>query len=394
VNPRSTEAPREAAARIRAEFTLRFGRDPDVLTRAPGRVNLMGEHTDYNRGLALPIALPQATFVAAARRSDDQLVVHSLQQAQPWSGSLSDLEPRTVSGWPAYVVGTMWAMARSGTEVTGMDAVIGSTVPVGAGLSSSAALECSVAVAVASLAGEALDHESRLRLVAACVAAETEYVGAPTGGMDQSVALLARPGSALLVDFDRDDSGRYRHLDLNLDGLQILVTDTKVAHALVDGGYGERRRECDRAADLLGLSSLRRATRELAETLPDEVLRRRVRHVLSENDRVLASVAELETGDLRSLDNLGARWAASHASLRDDFEVSCPELDTAVAAAVETGAVAARMTGGGFGGSVVALVGDGSLDVVTRGIDAAFARRGFGAPSHHVAAPGQGATVM
>ena len=388
--------PHQLTAALRAELTRRFDRRAEVVAAAPGRVNLIGEHTDYNRGLVLPVALPHATYAAAAARDDGRVRLASLQSDQEWAGRLDQIRPGSVEGWPAYAAGVLWALREHGSDVPGLDLVIDSTVPLGAGLSSSAALECAVAVAVAGLTGLELTGPARRDLVAACMRAEAEVAGAPTGGMDQTIAMLAQPGSALLVDFDHDlaDPGATRAVPLPLDGMVLLVTDTQVSHALVDGGYGDRRAECDRATAALGVSSLREAEASAAESLEDPVLRRRARHVVSEMQRVADTVAVLTASGEVDWREVGRLFAASHASMRDDFEISCAELDTAVATAVEAGAWGARMTGGGFGGSSVAVVPADRVDAVALAIDAAFAGAGHRPPRHLLAPPSGAADVL
>lgn len=386
--------PDDLRARLRRDFESAFGSAPDVLGRAPGRVNLMGEHTDYNAGLVLPVALPHATWAAVRRRDDDVVRIRSRQQEHGWEGTLAGCAPGGPQGWAAYAAGVLWALGTGAAEgveplpVPGVDLLLDSTVPVGAGLSSSAALECAVAAAVVALLGLDLDTHRR-GVVAAAIRAETEVVGAPTGGMDQTVAMHAEPGSALLVDF-ADGSSRPVDLGLAASGLRLLVTDTRVSHALVDGGYGQRRADCEEAARRLGVASLREAAPARAEELDDDRLRRRARHITTEIERVRGTVDAFGADDHAAL---GRLFLASHVSMRDDFEISCPELDAAVETAVEAGAVGARMTGGGFGGSSVALVPEERVDAVARAIDARFVHDGFRAPAHLVAEPGAGASA-
>jgi galactokinase len=382
----------ERAASVRAAFADRYGSEAVVVGRAPGRVNLIGEHTDYNNGLVLPVALPHATYAAARFREDDEVRIASAQLPEAWEGSLADIGPRSIPGWAAYGAGVVWALRAAGQDVRGVDLLVDSTVPLGAGLSSSAALECAVGVAVAGLLGQDLTPEVRRGLVEAGIRAETEVVGAPTGGMDQTVAMLAEAGTALLIDFDRPaDEGRSTPVPLSLDGHSLLVTDTRVSHALVDGGYAQRRADCEQAAAALGVPSLRHADPEAVESLDDERVRRRARHVVTEIERVTRCVSALAAGDLGTV---GRLFAASHVSMRDDFEISCAELDVAVAVAVEAGAAAARMTGGGFGGSSVAIVPEERAEAVMRAIDTAFAVEGFAAPGHLRAEPSAGAALV
>ena len=380
--------PAQLSTRVSEAFADRFGRPPSVVGRAPGRVNLIGEHTDYNGGRCLPVALPHATYAACATRDDGVLRIVSAGFDEPWEGRLSELAAGRVTGWAAYAAGVVWALGDDGLGLPGLDVQLDSTVPVGGGLSSSAAVECAVAVAVAALAGASLDDTLRQRLLSACIRAESEMAGAPTGGMDQAIALFAAPGTALLLDFGAG-SRTPVSLPLHDSGVAVLVVNTGVSHALTDGSYGDRRAECNRAAELLGVRELSEATGW--EGLSDDVLVRRTRHVLTENERVRSVVAALGTGDWGSV---GRTFVESHASMRDDFEISCAELDVTVDAAVEAGALGARMTGGGFGGSAVALVPEERVDAVRRAVDTAYAGQGWKAPTYLVATPGDAAATV
>ncbi|CAI9414716.1 galactokinase [Nocardioides sp. T2.26MG-1] len=372
--------PLELADVLRTAFAEAYDGPPAVVARAPGRVNLIGEHTDYNRGLVLPVALPHATYAAMSPRTDGVVRIGSLEEEQPWTGTVDALGPGDVEGWAAYAAGVLWAMRASGYDVPGVDVLVHGTVPLGAGLSSSAALECSVALAVCGVLGVEPDAAVRGRLAAACIRAESEVAGAPTGGMDQTVSLLASAGSALLIDFDASDhSTTDVALGLDRADLALLVTDTRVKHALVDGGYAARRADCEAAAAALGVPSLRQASLESLAGLDDERIRRRARHIVTEITRVSDTVEALAAGDWAAI---GKAFRDSHVSMRDDFEISCPELDLAVTTAVEAGAVGARMTGGGFGGSSIALVPVDRVEAAVRAIDAAFVAAGFGAPQH------------
>ncbi|MFJ5884536.1 galactokinase [Kitasatospora cineracea] len=371
-----------------AVFASAFGDSPDGVWAAPGRINLIGEHTDYNEGFVLPAALPHATRVAARRRSDGLV---RLVSAQGDGGvvefALDGLAPGSVPGWAAYPAGVFWALAEAGHPVGGADLAFVSDVPTGAGLSSSAALECATVLALDELYGLGLDAPGRALLAQR---AENAYVGVPCGALDQMASSCCVAGHAYFLD-TRTLTGRQVPLDLPAVGLSLLVIDTRVKHDLGDGAYAGLRAGCERAADLLGVRALRDVgAGELAaaeERLPAE-LRPLVRHVVTEDRRVLDVVALLDAGDPRAL---GPVLTAGHASLRDDYRVSCPETDLAVATANAAGALGARMMGGGFGGSVLALVETGRLAEVEQAVRAAFAAAGYGAPHVFAAVPSQGA---
>ncbi|GAA1981385.1 galactokinase [Terrabacter lapilli] len=379
----SERTPEEVVENVRAGFAERYGQEPEGVWSAPGRVNLIGEHTDYNGGLCLPIALPHRTYAAASRRDDAILRMASAQQDGVVEVPLADIGPDRPGGWGSYVAGVLWSLREEGHDVPGLDVFVDSTVPVGAGLSSSAALECSVAAAVSDLAGLGLleDADSRARLAQVCIRAENEIAGAPTGGMDQSAALLADEATALLLDC-RSWQTEQVPFDLASAGYALLVTDTHAHHELVDGQYGSRRESCEEAARVLGVDLLREVPASgldaALEKLPTDEMRRRVKHVVTEIDRVEQAVAALRAGDL---EEVGRLFDASHVSMRDDYEISCEELDVATETARQHGALGARMTGGGFGGSCIAIVRSESVAGVSRAIDAAFAEQGFTAPS-------------
>lgn len=380
------------ADRARQRFTEEFGVAPAVVAVSPGRVNLIGEHTDYNAGLCLPIALPHVTAAAAAARPDGVVRVSSLDVPGTIEVELAQVAPGNPAGWAGYVAGTLWALVAAGYPVSGMNIVVASDVPVGAGLSSSAALEGAVAMAADALFsfGLAGSDESRRVLVAACQRAENEIVGAPTGGLDQTASLLARDGQALLLDF-ADGSAAQVPFDLASHGLELVVIDTQAHHSLADGQYGKRRAECEEAARILGVATLREAEMDHVQEIQDPVLRRRALHVVSEIDRVVRAQAALERNDFAAL---GSLFNASHSSLRDDYEVSCAELDVACDAALAAGALGARMTGGGFGGSAIALVPVDRSEAVTGAVQAAFADAGFTAPRIFAATASAGARLV
>lgn len=384
--------PDRISAVLSTTFTRLTGRAPAVVATAPGRVNLIGEHLDYNGGRCLPLALPHATYVAAAPREDRLLRMTSLQVHGTEQVELDGLEPGSVSGWSAYVAGVVWALEAEGWTLPGVDLVVDSRVPVGSGLSSSAALECAVALALLALAGPEDSPEVRRRLVDACVRAETGMAGAPTGGMDQSVALLAEDGHALLLDFTAGSAEQVPWQPA-ADGLELLVVDTHVSHTLTDGGYADRRADCEEAARRLAVPMLRAVAGhpEVLEQLPDGRLRRRTRHVLTEMARVDDAVAALRRG---AHAEVGPLLDASHVSLREDFEVSCDELDVVVDTARRHGAVGARMTGGGFGGSAVALVPSGLVERVTAAVAAAFDERRWRSPGFLRAHAGRAGRVV
>jgi galactokinase len=393
----------ELAHGVAAAFRAAYGRDPDGVWAAPGRVNVIGEHVDYNAGLCLPFALPHRTFAAVGRRTDDRLRVRSAQlpdgAGDGWSGALGDVAPGTVDGWAGYAVGVPWALRENGFAVTGFDAVVDGRVPLGAGLSSSAALECAVAVALDELAGLGLgaDDTGRARLAAACVRAENDIAGAPTGGLDQAASLRSRAGAALLVDC-RDFGVEHIPFPLAPHGLELLVVDTRAHHNLIDGQYGSRRQACEDAARLLGVASLREVPSAGLDAAADGVraglddpeeadeVVRRLRHVVTEIHRVTQVVDLLRAGRIREI---GPLLDTSHTSLSADYEVSCAELDVACAAARAAGALGARMTGGGFGGSAIALVDAGGTERVAAAVATAFSDKGFAAPAFLRAIPSE-----
>src|SRR4051794_19840156 len=382
--------PEALADAVTGWFQEQHGQSPVGVFAAPGRVNLIGEHVDYNGGLCLPMALPHSTYAAAAPRTDDVVTVASRQQPHSsFSGRLGALGPDQVSGWAAYAAGVLWALEENGWKLPGMDLVVDSRVPVGAGLSSSAAIECAVALAACELAAVEVDEKVRGSLVQACMRAEREVAGAPTGGMDQTIALFGEADAALLLDC-RDWSTRQVRWDPASADLTLLVVDTRASHSLSDGGYESRRRDCETAAAELGVDLLRGVTDQEAAlaSLGDERVRRRVRHVFTEIDRVRDAVGQLEADDFTAF---GKTMTASHASLRDDYEVSCAELDVVVDTALADGALGARMTGGGFGGSAIALVRTDGVGAVEEAVSAAYDERGWPAPGFLTALPSAGA---
>ncbi|MFE6459345.1 galactokinase [Streptomyces cinereoruber] len=370
-------------------FQSLYGTAPDGVWAAPGRVNLIGEYTDFNDGFVLPLALPHTAVAAVSRRDDGVLRLHS---ADVDGGIVQldaeSLEPLSGGGWAAYPAGVVWALREAGHPVTGADLHLASTVPTGAGLSSSAALEVVTALALNDLFGLGLSRPELARLAQR---AENAFVGVPCGIMDQMASACALEGHALHLD-TRDLSYRQVPFDLAAEGLTLLVVDTRVKHALGDGAYAERRAGCEAGARALGVRALREvdAARlpDALARLDDETVRRYVRHVVSDNARVERTIALLDAGDPRAV---GPVLTEGHASLRDDLRVSCPELDLVVEAANAAGALGARMTGGGFGGSAVVLVETDRAEKVAAAVEEAFAAAGHAAPGVFPAVPSAGA---
>jgi galactokinase len=393
--PTQPHALADAAAR---GFADAYGSDCTGIWSAPGRVNLIGEHTDYNEGFVLPFAIGARTAVAAARRGDGLLAVASAQfPGRVITVPLTAVGPGAVSGWTAYPTGVAWALREAhprlgGAETTaGLSLYLDSTVPTGSGLSSSAALECAVALALNDLWELGA---KRADLARACQRAENAVVGAPTGIMDQFASLFGEAGSAVFLDC-RAIAGENVPLALDAAGLEIVLADTRQQHSHAGGGYADRRASCERAARLLGVQALRDVgvgDLEKAASVLDPVTFRRARHVVTEDERVLVAVAALRAGGLESDPaGLGALLTASHESMRDDFAITTPALDLAVATALNAGAAGARMTGGGFGGAIIALVARDRAAGTAEAITAAFARARFAPPRLSTVAPSDGA---
>ncbi len=373
---------------IESEFERAFHRRADGVWHAPGRINLIGEHTDYNDGFALPIALDHALTVAAARRSDGVVRMRSRQEPDHVEIGIDQLEPGAVSGWAAYPAGAVWALKRAGNPMGGLDLLIDSTIPTGAGLSSSAALTCATVLAATHLYATQTD---RISIARTAQHAESEFVGMPCGILDQAAVMLTERGNALFVDA-RSLHTEQVPIDPTEHGLALLTIDTRAPHTLIGGEYAERRRSCERAADQLGVPALRdldpaRLTATL-ETLDDDTTRRRVRHVVTENERVLQTARLLRAGNLR---DVGPLLTASHVSLRDDYEVSVAQVDTAMEAALAAGALGARITGGGFGGCVIALVEQDRVGACVDAVREAYHRNGFTPPETFTVSPSAGA---
>ncbi|MFV8053921.1 galactokinase [Mycobacterium sp. 48b] len=350
-----------------------YGSAMTVGYSAPGRINLIGEHTDYNGGFALPIALPQRTFVRFDPDPSGVLSVSSSLGDGPVQIGL-DTVPGDVTGWAAYVAGVVWALLNAGFAVPGGTMTITSEVEIGSGLSSSAALECAVLGTLLTALGVDLDRVEQAWIAQQ---AENEYVGAPTGLLDQLALLFGEPGQAMLIDF-RDVTVQPVRFDPESTGTALLLIDSRARHAHAGGEYAQRRASCERAAAELGVASLREvcAASELTK-VKDQIAARRARHVLTENQRVLDCVAAMGTSDFAAV---GALWTASHASMRDDFEITTPHLDLIAATAVRAGALGARMTGGGFGGCVIALVPQERVNAVSEAVSRAVRDTGYPEP--------------
>jgi galactokinase len=368
-------------------FTKGFGYPPEVVASAPGRVNLIGEHIDYSAGFVLPFAIEAVTKCAIAKRDDGKIRITSAQKKNEIiESNLEAIAAKEGSSWSRYIYGVIWAMEID----SGLDIYIDGKVPLGAGLSSSAALECSLATALNHLfhLEKTLPELARLTQ-----RAENEYVGVPCGIMDQSISLMARAGYGLLLDC-QDLSNRHIKIDFASKSLRLLIIDTQAHHALTDGGYAKRRESCEEVARIFSIPSLRQLSMEslLAHKAKlSELQFKRARHGVSEMVRVLDAVKALEADEFETL---GQLLNHSHNSLRDDYEVSCPELDLAVETALSSGALGARMVGGGFGGSAIALIHERDTGAISLAIERAFDKSGFKAPRFFDSLPSDGAKVI
>jgi len=372
---------------IEEKFLETFGEEPDLIAAAPGRVNLIGEHIDYSEGFVLPFAIKDRTNVAIRKRDDSTVRITSAQRRNKVvTVDINNVKPGLKGEWERYALGVLWSMGLK----TGVDLMIDGHVPLGAGLSSSAALECSVATAVNHLFDMGFSLEDLARLTQK---AENQYVGVPCGIMDQSVSLMATTGSALLLDC-RDLSTRNIPFDVASSGLELLIIDTQAHHALTDGGYAERRASCESVAAKLGIKSMRELSMTQLDSAKESLTQVeyvRARHAVSEMQRVLDCVEALSNSDFVKV---GELINQSHASLRDDYTVSCPELDTAVDAALAAGALGSRMVGGGFGGSAIALIEASKTEDTIKAVEKAFADKKFKAPRFFTSLPSQGAEVI
>ena len=368
-------------------FAKGFGYPPEVVASAPGRVNLIGEHIDYSEGFVLPFAIDAVTKCAIAKRDDEKIRIISAQKKnEVIESNLEAIAAKEGSAWSRYIYGVIWAMEID----SGLDIYIDGKVPLGAGLSSSAALECSVATALNHLfhLEKTLPELARLTQ-----RAENDYVGVPCGIMDQSISLMARAGYGLLLDC-QDLSTRHIKIDFASSSLRLLIIDTQAHHALTDGGYAKRRESCEEVVKIFSIPSLRQLSMEslLAhKTKLSDIQFKRARHGVGEIVRVLDAVKALEAEDFEAL---GQLLNQSHNSLRDDYEVSCPELDLGVETALRSGALGARMVGGGFGGSAIALIKESDAGTISSTIERAFAKSGFKAPRFFDSLPSDGAKVI
>jgi galactokinase len=372
---------------IDKKFLETFGEEPDLVAAAPGRVNLIGEHIDYSEGFVLPFAIKDRTFAAVRKRDDSMVRIASAQRRNKIvTVDITDVKPGLKGEWERYALGVLWSMGVT----SGVDIMIDGHVPLGAGLSSSAALECSVATAMNHLFDMGFSLEELARLTQR---AENQYVGVPCGIMDQSVSLMATQGFALLLDC-RDLSTRNISFDVASHGLELLIIDTQAHHALTDGGYAERRASCESVATKLTVKSMRELTMAQLDAARDQIKHTeyiRARHAVGEMKRVLDCVDALSIGDFAKV---GELINQSHVSLRDDYTVSCPELDTAVEASLATGALGSRMVGGGFGGSAIALIDASKTAQTIRAVESAFAAKKFKAPRFFTSLPSQGAEIL
>ena len=346
-----------------------------VTWSAPGRVNLIGEHTDYNDGYVLPFAIEQRTHVTVTPHGQRSWTVQSRNVPEIVTFTEADLKPHAVAGWAGYIAAIIAVLRDNSVDVPGAHITVDSRVPVGSGLSSSAALECATLAALIDIAGAGIARDAWPSLAQL---AENVYVGVPCGILDQAASTLCTPGHALFLDC-RTSESQHVPLDLAAAGLTLLVIDTKASHSHSGGEYAARRDACESAARRLGIPALRDVDNlDMAMArLTDDVLRRRARHIITENTRVLHTVDLLKAG---RYSDIGPVLTASHRSMRDDFEITVAETDTAVDAAIAAGAFGARMTGGGFGGCVVALVETPQGAAIAAAVTSAFAAKQYAQP--------------
>ncbi|MCI6205364.1 MAG: galactokinase [Corynebacterium glucuronolyticum] len=385
-------------------FTATYDEEPTGVWAAPGRVNLIGDHVDYAEGICLPFALEQLTAVAASGRNDNLVNIVTImpgqEEPQALSISLDEVGKGNPATWAGYIVGVIWALNLANALVckTGMNLAVVSDVPVGSGLSSSAALECSTALAAVEVKGASFKKMAMYPvMVEATIRAENDVVGASTGGLDQRTSFYGKPNQALEIDFLYDE---FSYVPCNFDehGLALLIADTNAPHRLIDGQYGSRRGLIDEVTAVLRkedstfrdykVDQILEKLAKTPECSDHDLYRRRVGHIINETRRTQQAVTHLREGDFTKF---GKLMTESHVSLRDDYEVVTPELDGAVNAALSADALGARMTGGGFGGSIIALVKKENLESTAAAIAEAAEARGFAEPTFLHAKPSEGA---
>ncbi len=375
------------------DFKKQFGREPKWISAAPGRVNIIGEHTDYNDGFVFPMAIERYTVIAADANGTDKINLRSsaddgaatIDLAQP-------LKPGAKGHWANYPMGVIAGFVARGLKPVGFDAVLNSNVPLGGGLSSSASLEVATATLLEAITGKQLDPVEKALL---CQKAEHDYAGMPCGIMDQFISALGKESHILLLDCR---TRTFELVPMSDPTVAVLITNTNVKHELTGSEYPTRRKQCEAAAQALGVASLRDATPELLEknkSKMDEVVYRRARHIIGEIERTPHAAQAIRAGNWPTA---GQLMYASHYSLKDDYEVSCPELDAVVEIAqnigMKGGVIGCRMTGGGFGGCTVALVKTDKVDSVMKTIEAEYTQRTGIKPTMFVSRPGQGATLL
>lgn len=382
--------------RTRRLFDRQFGRQPRWIAAAPGRVNLIGEHTDYNDGFVLPMAIDRYVVMAADGASGQlngtlvRLHSSSVEGLEELPADLDD--PKDIPPWTRYVYGTIAGCREAGIETEPLDIVVESTVPLGGGLSSSAALEVATATLLEAVSGKSLDPVQKALL---CQKAEHVYAGMPCGIMDQFTSVMGRQDHLMLLDCRSQET---RMVPLSDPDVTVVIINTNVKHELTGGEYAERRSQCEQAASLLGVASLRDATIQQLAQAGDAlapVLQQRARHVIGEIDRTTKAAECLQAGDW---DQLGRLMYASHDSLRDDYQVSCDELDLLVELAAEIGqaggVIGSRMTGGGFGGCTVSLVRRDAVASVAKQIHAGYQQTTNIEPTVFTTRPAQGAHIV
>lgn len=375
--------------KVLATFRSVYGHSPGLVVRAPGRANLIGEHTDYNDGFVMPLAVDRALWLAIAPRGDDTLRIHSLDFGGGTATcSIARLEGADLPHWSKHVCGGWWLMSQKGYTLPGADIVLGGDIPIGVGMSSSAAIGVAVVEAILALAGDSAHSQIEKALLA--VDLEHKFLRIPCGVMDQIASAAAIAGSAMLLDCRSLET-----VPVSIpDGVRVLVMNTMKSRELADSAYTQRRQQCEEAAALLGVPALRDATLEMIDIYHeklDDVRYRRARHVITENERTLSMQGVLEQGNLA---RAGELLNASHSSLRDDYEVSSEELDLmSELARSHSACYGARMMGGGFGGCAVGLVRAGAVEEFVAGVEASYRERTGVSPELYICRPSAGSSV-